>query len=417
VVTRAGALGALIALVAGSFISGAGASTRSTFALSGEARALELALGDQGLTLGVALAQVDSIPTARGVGAGQCALLGDEADPDNLPCNESTTQTSAYPAQPGDASEKCAGPDVPAPLDSVLTIELACGSSTSGLVKGVPTTSNHGKVANVSLGLDVSGVIPQAEDAKEQLIDQLQQILDEAPEPIENALDQLLDALDEGQGVRLLLGPAASDVTTKGSTLTVRSTAAGAVIGAVGIPDLDPKGNPIPGSSSATEDGLIIVEVGSSEASVTVDRTTAASHAAASPAIVTVKVRDITKVKPTYVEISVTEGQSVTILEGTPAESTITAAGATTEEGDGEARAAADAVSLHLLKGIQGGVRISLGRTTATGSVNVVKAAPPAPPEEVLPVTGGRDWTPLGLGLIVLAAVALIARRRLGGAR
>ena len=392
----------------------AAGSKGATYALEGEARGLELAIGDQGVTLGLALSRGSSLPAAQGVAAGQCSILGDQTDPDNLPCNEATTQKSTS-TETSTEGEVCAGPAIPAPLDSILTIDLACGSSVASIRNRAPFTSNTGKVAEVGLGLDLAGLIPQAEDAKEQLVDQLQDILGGAPEPIANALNQLLDAVDEGQGGQIVLGPATSNISSKGDRVTVTSSSAGALIGVAGIPDLNKDGVPIPGSSVATEDGLIIIEVGKSFATASVDKLSAASDSDSTAALVTVKVRDITQVKPTYQEVSVAPGQTVTILEGTPAESTITAAAATKESGPGRAVAAADAVRLHLLKGVSGGIKLGLARATAAATA---KAKPLAaqvndPEPRVLPMTGARDVTLIALGLLILAGLAYGIRRRI----
>ena len=393
----------------------AGAAKTANFAVEGEARGLELALGEQGLTLGVALSQGNSSPFAAGAGAGQCTVLGNNSDPQELPCNESTMQKSSTSGGGNTPGETCAAPTIPEPLNSVLNIELACGSSSSAITKGSPTSSNTGKIGEATLDLDLRGLIPQAEDAKEQLVDQLQDILGGAPEPIANAVNQLLDVVDDGQALQVLLGPATSDITTKGDTVTVTSTAAGAKIGVAGIPDLDDEGQPILGSSVATEDGLVIIEVGDAFASASVDKLSAVANSDATAALVTVKVRDITQVKPTYQEVSVAPGQTVTILEGTPAESTITAAAATKEQNPGSAVAAADAVRLHLLKGVSGGIKLGLARATAAATA---KAKPLAVTEEkpplakVLPQTGARNVTLIALGLLLLAAIALVVRRR-----
>lgn len=407
---------ALSALL-GAALPAATAAPARNYALEGEARGLELALGDQGLTLGVALSRGDSTPTAQGVGAGQCSVLGQNANPEELPCNESTMQSSEAPgggSPSKDGTQTCAGPAIPAPLNSVLTLDLACGASASSIAGG-PQTTNLGKVSEAALELDLRGLIPQAEDAKEQLVDELQEIIGGAPEPIANALSQLLDSIDQGQGAQIILGPATSDIASKGNKHTVTSTSAGALIGVVGIPDLDEEGVPIPGSSNATEDGLIIIEVGTASASASIDSVSADAASDATAALVTVKVRDITQVKPTYQSVSVSPGQTVTILEGTPAESTITAAAATKEAKPGSALAAADAVRLHLLKGVSGGVKLGLARATAAATVEAapaVKAKNP-PNAKVLPQTGARDVTLVALGLLILAAVAIAARRRL----
>ncbi len=376
---------------------------------------MEVGLGTQGLTLGVALARADSTPTASGTGAGQCSLLGDEPDPDNLPCNESTTSSSSHPGEPGTPDQSCAGPAIPAPLNTILGIDLACGTSQSGVKGGLPFTSNSGKVGEISLELDLGGLVPQVEDAKEAVIDALQGITNQAPEPIKNALNQVLDALDAGQGGRILVGPSSSNVSMSKDGLEVVSSAAGTRIGVLGIPDLDKDGVPILGTSDAIEDGLIIVEVGAARASATLDLDAAVATSAADPALVTVKVRDITQAKPTYISQSVAPNQTVTILAGTPLESTITAAASSTEVKGNSARAAADAVRLHLLKGVQGGIVVGLGRATASASVDAVLPAPPitrAP--EVLPVTGAQDLTVLAFALLLISGALLIVRRRAG---
>ena len=132
----------------------------------------------------------------------------------------------------------------------------------------------------------------------------------------------------------------------------------------------------------------------------------------------TVKVRDVTSPTPKYVEVSVAPGQSVTVLQGTPAESTITAASSSTEEGEGRATAAADAVSLHLLKGVNGGIRLALGRTVAGVTADTTEETTPPvqkKPPTSLPVTGGAlPFGTLALVLLVSAAGTLVVRRRFG---
>lgn len=405
---------ALSTLVLIALPAGAAPAKKATFAVEGEARGLELALGDQGLTLGVALTRGNSSPFAAGAGAGQCTVLGSNNDPAEIPCNESTMQKSSTATGGNTPGETCAAPSIPAPLNSVLNIDLACGSSSSSIVKGLPVSSNTGKIGEATLDLDLRGLIPQAEDAKEQLVDQLQDILGGAPEPIATAVNQLLDVVDDGQALQILLGPATSDITAKGDTITVTSASAGARIGVAGIPDLDNEGEPILGTSEATEDGLVIIEIGDAFAKASVDKVSAAAKSDASAALVTVKVRDITQVQPTYQEVSVAPGQTVTILEGTPAESTISAAAATTDEKPGSALAAADAVRLHLLKGVSGGIKLGLARATAAATAEAppLAAVEEPPLAKVLPQTGARDVTFVALGLLLLAAIGLVVRRR-----
>jgi hypothetical protein len=119
---RSAALAALIALLVALAIPAGAAETSSNYILTGEGRGLELAIGDQGVTLGLAISQVDSTPTALGVGAGQCALLGSESDPSDLPCTGESTATSSYPGAEGDGNLICTQ-SLPAPLSDIVDLK------------------------------------------------------------------------------------------------------------------------------------------------------------------------------------------------------------------------------------------------------------------------------------------------------
>lgn len=413
----------LLALVLALGLPAAAKETRKTdFALSGEARALELALGEEGVTLGLALARANSSPEAIGVGAAQCAVLGEDSDPDDLPCSDANTEKSRYPGNPGDEAPACSA-EVPPPLSDVIQLELACGSSQSSLSKGLPATTNRASVGQLDATLPVRSVLPVDATSTEQLVDDITHalgpVLDKAPKQVKDAVDQVVGLLEDvaaTDAVAARIGASSSDVVPSGATIAVESSAAGALVGVLGIPSVDAGGEAIVNTADPLKNGLLIVEVGTAQASATIDTRSADATAKASPAIVTVKVRDITKEEPTYVTVTVAPGETVTLLGGTPAESTITAAESVTEEKDGSARAAADAVRLHLLKGVQGGLKLGLGRATAAASAKPVAAVKPAPrvqnEPETLPVTGGGDFTGPAIVLLLAATGALAARRR-----
>jgi LPXTG-motif cell wall-anchored protein len=418
-------------LIAALAIPVGAAESKSSFALKGEARGLELAIGNQGVTLGFALAQADSAPSSLGVGAGQCELLGPEGDPDDLPCSDANTAKSSYPGNPGDADMSCSG-SLPSPLSDVVDLKLACGSSQSALEKDVATTSNKGLVSSLEVKLPVGlRLLPlelpveQVEEIVDTLTGVLAPVLDQAPgevrealTPVEGTVDsvlELIQGIDATDAVKVELGTSTSNVIRKGSVISVNSEAAGAKIGLIGIPGVDSKGATIQQADPLTN-GLVIIEVGTARASASATRGTASSTSAASAALVTVKVRDITKTEPTYVEVSVAPGKTETILEGTPAESTITAADSTTEQTPGSAKAAADAVRLHLLKGVNGGVKLGIAgaNAAATADLTPIAAAPPVVknrPPLTLPQTGARNMSVLA-GLLVLAALGAFALRR-----
>ena len=412
-------VGATIAvMIALAIPAGAKPTAHTDFGLTGEARALELGIGEQGVSLGLSVARADSKPSSVGVGAGQCTLLGETADPDDLPCTDASTVVTRYPGTPGDGKPKCTAA-LPAPLDTVVDLKLACGSSKSGIAKSLPFTTSTGKVGHLGVKLPIGAVLDAAPVGQlvDNLTDTLAPVLDLAPKEVQDAVDsvvELVTGVAETEALAVEIGPSSSSISSKGNVMSVDSAAAGALIGLVGIPEATVDGTAIKATSDPLKNGLVIIEVGTARASASLNTLTATAAGAASPALVTVKVRDITKPEPTYVEVSVAPGETVTVLEGTPAESTITAADSTVEENGSSAAAGADAVRLHLLKGVQGGVTLGVARATAAVKGTVVKPAAPikkAPPE-TLPVTGGTDMTLPALGLILLAGVALWARRR-----
>lgn len=409
----------LAAVVAMAIPAGAKPVTEghTDYALAGEARGLELAIGEQGVTLGLAIARGTSVPKAVGVGAGQCTLLGDETDPDNIPCNEESTVKTEFPGKPGTGDPKCAT-TLPAPLNTVVALEMACGASKSGVVNGAPTTTSTGKVAHLGITLPVGPALANVPTGVlvDELTDTLAPVLDQAPKEVQDAVTnivELVTGLAETEALAIELGPATSSVSSKGDVITVDSASAGALIGLVGIPDAAPDGTAISATSDPLTNGLIIIEVGTSQASASLDKLSASATGAASAAIVTVKVRDITKPEPTYVVVPVTHGETYTVLENTPAETTIVAADSIVEEDGNTAAAAADAVRIHALKGINGGVSLAFARATAAVEGDRVLPAPPVKPApEPLPLTGGTDMTVPALVLILLAGIALAFRRR-----
>jgi hypothetical protein len=231
---------------------------------------------------------------------------------------------------------------------------------------------------------------------------------------VDNVVGLVTD-LAETEALAIDLGPSTSSITNKNGVITVDSASAGALIGLVGIPEARVDGTAISATSDPLKNGLVIIEVGTSRASASLNEGTASAAGAASAAIVTIKVRDITQPEPTYVEQSIAPGQTVTVLAGTPAETTIVAADSTIEENGNSAAAAADAVSIHALKGVNGGVRLALARSTAAVKGDVVKPAAPivkkAPPQ-ALAYTGGTDLTIPALALILGAGLVLVLRRK-----
>lgn len=393
------------------------------YALAGEARALELAVANNGLTFGVALSEGDSTPKSAGLGAGQCDLLGSDADIEDAACNADSTERSKSPGNEGDIADTCATPDLPPQLDSLLAIDAACGFSQSGAQGNVPTTSNEGRVTNIELTADFSNVSGDLQQVKDDLIEGLEGVIGMLPPEAQNLLEEILLGLDTGNVGEIKVGRATSDIRTlSGGGVEVESKAGAIKIGLLGVPDLDPQGNPIPGTADPLTNGLIIIEVGDASSTASISGSDFGLSADADAALIRVKIRDITQVTPTYIEEEVAPGETQIILEGTPAESTITAADTNTEVTSTVALAASDAVSLHLLQGneFMGGIRLGLARTTAAASLAQDPNESPSPsvkpttevsPKE-LPATGADNRLPIALVMIAAAALVLVLRRR-----
>ncbi len=431
---RSLALGALVALlVAGIAPSATNAAPRSIFALAGEARALDIALFDQGVTLGLALSRGDSTPSAKGIAAGACTLLGNTADDTALPCDEANTELTELGGVLGDDSPTCTSV-IPAPLSTLVSLDTACGLSKSGITAdGMPFTNNKGTVAELAVKLPITTLLPVgdvADETVDQVVDTvtdtLAPVLDALPQEVGNAVENVINTVENVSETKILaieLGTSQSDIVPDGDEITVSSLAAGARIGILGIPGVTGAGQVLNGTANPLENGLIIIEVGAARASATVNDALGTATSTASPALLSIKVRDITSLEPKYVEVAIAPGQTVTLLAGTPLESTIIAADSSTSNSADGATAAADAVSLHLLKGVNGGLKLGLGRAVAAANAAPRAAvAPPAPgvnpvppakrPPVALPVTGGTDYTGLAIMLALGSVGAFVLRRR-----
>jgi hypothetical protein len=156
---------------------------------------------------------------------------------------------------------------------------------------------------------------------------------------------------------------------------------------------------------------LIKIVIGSASTTSTFDRTTGVSSATFDPALLTLSVLGL--------NIPVKFGSPVTLFAGTVLESTISiGAGSTVHNADGTVGAVADGLSLHLLKGINGGINLELAHAESavgggkqivtaetTTTTTVIPISPTTPPTNVgrlLAVTGPElPLLPIGLFLIL----------------
>lgn len=427
------------------------AETKPKFQGEGSARALDLsipllkalpALGQnvsenlgenfKGLTLGLTSTQFSSDPMAKGMASASCELLPTGVSlpklPADLPCSKESVETSSAPeGNGGDGVDSCAT----VLKVSIVDLAAACANSLSKIENQRPVSLNKGGVADVNLTVtDLSKLLGLGvEDTKNQLTNTVSGLVSQvmgtvqgvapvAPAQLQqavgNVLNQIRD-LNVSKLAAIKAGTASSEVTGQGAIETLTSQAAGAKIGLLGI------GNPL-------EDGLVIIDVTAAKATATWDDATGTAKASATPALATIKVRDLLDVVPgsDYLSATVDAGllnNLLAPLSGTILDSSIDLATATPSQEGRSAAASTSGVGLHLLKGVgesapgarDGGLILRIASADAKIAGDVATATPieSAP---TLPRTGGQTYVFLAGAALLAIAAPLFARlsRRIG---
>jgi hypothetical protein len=396
-IRRIGAAAAT-AVVAGAFIaSPAGAAANESYVGSATGTALNLDVLGQKMTLGFSKGKVASTLEALAEGAGQL-----------LPAGNATTSKASVTGTPNGTQEQkdqCGPISTPAALDQIgLKLSTACSSSLSQIVNGAPHVLSEGSVADFDLSANLildkvpqlNETIDQVQSALTPVLGQLDAVTSQLGISTSDTVGTLIDQLQATQTLKVSVGKTVSDVSTVANAVTSKATAAGAEV------DLLPVGAVVNGVSAP----LVSIIVGSAKATSTYDRQAGTSNASFDPAIVRVVTNLAGALKQ---EIAVAPGQSIKLLEGTPLESEIIVGnGSTVKNADGSVGAIADGVSLHLLKGVNGGVNLDLAHAEAgvAGSPAVLDnvETPRAAPE--LPRTGGPGpWLPVAGATFIVAAV------------
>ncbi|HET9442171.1 MAG TPA: hypothetical protein VFO65_02540 [Acidimicrobiales bacterium] len=411
-----------------------------------------LKVGPNGISAGNAAAAVDSTlkAVAEGVGSLNLGLLG------------GTTPVNATVTGEGKVSKDltCATPGLPAPLDSLLTVGVACGSAVAEVANGQPSALALGKVMaldlkvnnllNLPLGsglLDpVLGLLGSGSQLPVGgLLDTLEKTIGNltggiVPElGLDDTLGGLLEGLQSQTTLSVRIGDATSSVQTSGGAVTSKATAAGGII------ELLPISLPLVDGTIQIKP-LIQIIIGSSSASASYNRGQGSADAAFDAAIATVNINlpllddlgtvvgiDLKSIKiapdlsilnlPGIAAPCADAANETCVLPGTPLETRIAiASGRTVNNPDGTIGAVADAVKIHALKNIgqlvaplTGGILLEIGHSAAgvggkpAELVSIPEIIPELPRE--LPRTGGVPWMPM-IGAAGLAA-AIITRRTL----
>jgi hypothetical protein len=392
-----------------------------SFIATAAARGLDLNLFGTRVTVGQSSAIINSTPSAKASGAGVALASGTVSNSEVSGPNQSSAPPKACVLN--------------LPVASLLAVELACGESRVSTVGGAPSAYGAGSVAGVDL-LGTSLLDPIIALLR-SLLDQLLPVVDQTVGavtgtltpvlgnllgglagnlglgtnstvgPVTGLVDNLLDGVERAtQLLDVKVGDSNSTTATTATAVTAVANAAGAQIDL--LPGLTLGGAP-----------LLSIIVGQATSTSTFDRATAKSTPSFDAAVARVRL-GLPLLGSAVTDIPVQLNQPLTLLAGTPLESTISlGAGRTvTDPNTGAVASYADGVSIQLLKGLNGGIGLELahaetgvgGQTRLTSQQQTV--IPVAP---TLAKTGNDPWLPLtGAGLLL---VAVAIRRRVTAAQ
>ena len=394
-----------------------------SFVASAAARGLDINLLGTHVTIGQSSAVIKNPNplSASASGAGVALISG-------------TVSTSEV-TQPNQSAAPPKACVLNLPVASLLTVNLACGESRVDTNNGVPSAFGSGSVAGVDLG--AISLLQPVIDLLQSLLNAILPVVDQTVGTVVNALGptlgsilgplagnlglgststvapvstlvtSLLDGIKKATGLLTIkLGDSTAQAVTTATAVTATANAAGAQIDV--LPGLALGGAP-----------LLSIIVGQAKSVSTYDRGTAKSTPSFDAAVARVKL-GLPLLGSTITDIPIQLNQPLTLLAGTPLESTISlGAGRTvTDPTTGAVASYADGVSLQLLKGIgNGGIGLELAHaeTGAGGQARLVSQQAIVQPVPSLAKTGNDPWLPLtGAGLLV---AALGIRRRLVAAR
>jgi hypothetical protein len=390
-----------------------------SFIATAAARGLDLNLFGSRVTIGQSSALVNSTPQAKASGAGVALAAGTVSNSEVNGPNQSAAPPKA-----------CV---VDLPVLELLEIELACGESRVDTNNGAPTAFGKGSVAGVDLG--ALNALDSTIDQLQALLNQLLPVVDQtvatvlntagisnllAPlvaslglgqtstvAPVTTLLNNLIDGVQRATGLLdITVGESTAQAVTTATAVTATANAAGAQIDL--LPALTEGGAP-----------LLSIIVGQARSVSTFDRGTAKSTPTFDAAVARVRL-GLPLLGVGVTDIPVQLGAPLTLLAGTPLETTISlGAGRTvTDPNTGAVASYADGVSIQLLKGLNGGIGLELAHaeTGAGGQTRLVTQQQQIQPVvPTLAKTGNDPWLPLaGAGLL---ALALGIRRRVVAAQ
>jgi hypothetical protein len=386
-----------------------------------------------------------SLPATGGQLSGNLSPLGGLPDLGGI-CNGQTQATSSSVANHGSTAQSCNTLNI-----AILQIKTSCAQSFSAIENGRPVSQNNAGVAEIdvallpnilgglglnsllsSLGLGsavsgtalpIVGQLPVGGLVDGLLNGLLKGLLSNIGSPLTgNSTNDLIGSLtstlqnvlgNAGNLVTIRLGTGSSVLSNNGAATQETSQAAGAHIGLIA--------------------DLIQVDIGAANSTVVWNDATGQATGDASPAIATIKIAnplgggDLLNLPLSLPSLSgllgglggglsSTDGSGdLTLLKGTPLETTIKIASATGHQTGRNVTSSSDGVSILALKGLgasalgamDGGIRLRLASSSASVAGDILKVQAAAPS---LPITGGRDFIFLGGAAFMAVAAAHVIR-------
>lgn len=320
-------------------------SSLSSPVVSSSSAALTTTLPGFTLATGASSAAATSSGTLQAKGAGVLQ-----------PSPSGSTEATATPGHSQSVPSTCGGalPAFPAPLTGAVTASAACGSAEAKSASAESgSASGTGQAA--SLDVDLAPLLTQVVTSGSPLASALQSVLGQLPsipgggESVSTLLGSAESSLTGDQTLQVAAGVSSSTSTVSPNSFATTAKATGATI------------TILPGGGTGGA-ALAKIIIGGASATASVDRTStsdlvAKPSASDTPALVTVEVDAPGVGDKTY---SVVPDQTMTILSGTPLQTTISvAAGSVTTAPSGAVTASASGVKVDLAQGV--------GATTATG--------------------------------------------------
>jgi hypothetical protein len=366
-------------------------TTPGTYSAKATATALQLSVFGQSLTLGLAHAEnaSDPVATARGVGA-LVPGLGNVVE--QVATANADGQTDQKPQACGPITLP---PDFPA-----LDLATACSAVNAAVTGGFPASDAAAAVATINVNANevLGQATSQLNQPIGQLLDGLKPVfdaLDQTGIDTTSLLNQIVSAItSQGDIVRITLGPSAAQTGAADASETASAAAQGANI------------QVLPRDALQLEPVLTIL-VGAATNTLHIDRNTGAATVDYEPSLVKVTIAsDIATalgLSDAQRVVDIAPGVSQCLGLPAPLDSCITVAGGSQETTpEGITRANAAGVSLHLLTGVQDGIRLDLAATSVEGVGSLETArAEETPAAGPLARTGGS--TPLALMALVMA--------------